>query len=49
MLAEKEGLESGDFVGLEGNPLDCEDEATLETISILESRGVTVRDDCNDE
>ena len=45
-LAENTGIDAGDHVAIYDNPIDCSDEATLNTIEILEERGVNLEHDC---
>jgi internalin A len=45
-LVANEGVNNGDEVSIFGNPLDCEDEATLGYIATLEDRGVYISHDC---
>lgn len=46
-LLSNTGLDTGDKVFIEDNPLDCKDATTLQYISTLEDRGVYVDHDCD--
>jgi Leucine-rich repeat (LRR) protein len=45
-LVENEGIGNGDTVRIDGNPLDCEDQTTLDHLWTLIQRGVELDHDC---
>jgi Leucine-rich repeat (LRR) protein len=45
-LVSNSGVDSGDFVDISDNPLDCDDAATQGYIATLEERGVHFCHDC---
>jgi len=43
---DNSSIDDGDSVRIDGNPLDCDDAATLRYIATLEERGVDLSHDC---